>query len=206
MNNNRYRCLLSNNTCTTPVASAAAILTVRVVPVVGLTAAPLSTLLPGETTTLTAAPAASTGGTISTTWTLNNNTIPVTGNTVQVTVANLGSYQVGIRETWPSSLFCSSLSPVVTITANVSDRLFIFPSPNDGNFSVSYYNTGGASTQRRIRIVDSKGAAVFDKIFAVSGPYTIIPVNLMRASRGLYYVIVGDAAGKKLAEGKVHVR
>ena len=70
----------------------------------------------------------------------------------------------------------------------------------------SYYNTGGASTQRRIRIVDSKGAAVFDKTFAVAGPYTIIPVNLMQASRGLYYVIVGDAAGKKLAEGKVHVR
>jgi hypothetical protein len=206
MNNNRYRCLLSNNTCTTPVASAAAILTVRVVPTVGLSAAPLLTLLPGETTTLTAAPSASTGGTISTTWTMGNNPISVSGNSLLVNVSNLGAYQVGIRETWPSSLFCSSLSPVVTITANVSGRLFIFPSPNDGNFSVSYYNAGGASTQRRIRIMDSKGAVVFDKLFPIAGPYTIIPVNLTQASRGLYYVVVGDAAGQKLAEGKVHVR
>lgn len=206
MNNNRYRCLLSNNTCTTPVASAAAILTVRVVPTVGLTAAPLTTLLPGETTTLTATPSASTGGTISTTWSLGTATIPVTGNSLLLNVNNLGAYQVAIRETWPSSLFCSSLSPVVTITANVSDRLFIFPSPNDGNFSVSYYNAGLTNTQRRIRVIDSKGAVVFDQLFAISGPYTIIPVNLTRASRGLYYVVVGDAAGQKLAEGKVHVR
>ena len=140
MNNNRYRCLLSNNTCTTPVASAAAILTVRVVPTVGLTAAPLTTLLPGQTTTMTATPSSSTGGTITTTWTLGTSTIPVTGNNLLVNVSDLGAYQVAIRETWPSNLFCSSLSPVVTITANVSDRLFIFPSPNDGNFSVSYYN------------------------------------------------------------------
>jgi len=206
LNNNQYRCLLSNNTCTAPVASNAAILTVRVVPTVGLTAAPLSTLLPGETTTLTATPSASTGGTISTTWTMDNNPISASGNSLLVNVSNLGAYQVGIRETWPSSLFCSSLSPVVTITANVSDRLFIFPSPNDGNFSVSYYNTGGVSTQRRIRVMDAKGALVFDKVFPVSGPYTIIPVNLTQASRGLYYVVVGDAAGKKLAEGKMHVR
>lgn len=206
MNNNRYRCLLSNNTCTTPVASAAAILTVRVVPTVGLTAAPLTTLLPGQTTTLTATPSTSTGGTITTTWTLGTTTIPVTGNNLLVNVNDLGAYQVAIRETWPSNLFCSSLSPVVTITANVSDRLFIFPSPNDGNFSVSYYNAGLSNTQRRIRVIDGKGAVVFDQLFAISGPYTIIPVNLTRASRGLYYVVVGDAAGQKLAEGKVHVR
>jgi len=94
----------------------------------------------------------------------------------------------------------------LAVLEDVSDRLFIFPSPNDGNFSVSYYNTGGVSTQRRIRVMDAKGALVFDKVFPVSGPYTIIPVNLTQASRGLYYVVVGDAAGKKLAEGKMHVR
>jgi len=155
---------------------------------------------------VTANPSASTGGTISTTWTLGSNPVVVTGNSLLVNVNNLGAYQVGIRETWSSNLFCASLSPVVTITANISDRLFIFPSPNDGNFSVSYYNAGLSNTQRRIRVIDSKGAVVFDKLFPIAGPYTIIPVNLTQASRGLYYVVVGDAAGQKLAEGKVHVR
>ena len=206
MSNNRYRCQLSNNTCTTPVSSAAAVLTVRVVPAIGLTAAPLTSLLPGQTTTLTATPSGTTGGTISTTWTLDNNPLTVAGNTYTATVNNLGAYQAGIRETWASGLFCSALSPVVTLSANVSDRLFIFPSPNDGNFTVSYYNNGNAGAQRRIVVFDSKGGRVFDKQFPISGPYTLIPVNLVQASRGIYYVSVGDAAGKKLAEGKVHVR
>lgn len=212
MNNNRYRCLLSNNTCTTPVASNAAVLTVRVVPAVGLTAAPLTSLLPGQTTTLTATPSASTGGSIRVSWYFNGNLFTNTGNTYSADVSNLGPYQVKIAEVWPNpggmggGLACTSESPVVTITANVSDRLFIFPSPNDGNFSVSYYNAGLTNTQRRIRVMDSKGSVVFDQLFAISGPYTIIPVNLTRASRGLYYVVVGDAAGQKLADGKVHVR
>ena len=212
MNNNRYRCLLSNNTCTTPVASADAILTVRVVPTVGLTAAPLTSLLPGQTTTLTATPSASTGGSIRLSWSFNGSVFTNNANTYIADVSNLGQYQVRVTEVWPNpggvggGLGCFSESPIVTITANVSDRLFIFPSPNDGNFSVSYYNTGGVSTQRRIRVMDAKGALVFDKVFPVSGPYTIIPVNLTQASRGLYYVVVGDAAGKKLAEGKMHVR
>lgn len=48
MNNNRYRCALSNATCPISVYSAAAILTVRQLPSVGLTAAPLTSLLPGK--------------------------------------------------------------------------------------------------------------------------------------------------------------
>jgi hypothetical protein len=127
-------------------------------------------------------------------------------NTYTATVNGLGDYQASIRETWPSGLFCSALSQVVTITANVSSRLFIFPSPNDGNFTVSYYNAGGANSSRQLVIVDAKGAIVFKRGFPIGGPYTLLPVDLSNAARGIYYVIVGDAAGNKLIEGKVHVR
>jgi hypothetical protein len=95
---------------------------------------------------------------------------------------------------------------VVTITANVSTRLFIFPSPNDGNFTVSYYNAGGGNTSRQLLIYDSKGAVVMKRAFPIGGPYTLLPVDLSNAARGIYYVVVGDAAGTKLIEGKVHVR
>jgi hypothetical protein len=47
---------------------------------------------------------------------------------------------------------------------------------------------------------------VFDRNFPITGAYTLIPIGLDRASRGIYYVVVGDIGGKKLAEGKVHVR
>ena len=206
MNNNRYRCQLSNATCATPVNSGAAILTVRQLPSVGLTAAPLTSLLPGHTTTLTATPSTSTGGTLSTAWTYNTNPLAVAGNTYVVNVEKTGNYQVGISESWPGGLVCANASPVVTINAPASSRLFIFPSPNDGRFSVSYYNAGGNNTQRQIMIYDAKGAAVYSRKFSIAGPYTLLNIDLRQANTGIYFVVVGDAQGKKLAEGKVHVR
>lgn len=205
MSNNRYRCQLWNNTCTTPVNSGAAVLTVRAIPSIGLSASPLTSLTPGQSTTITATASGSTGGTVSVNWTYNSSPLTVSGNSYLADVTGLGSYQASIRETWPGGLFCSATSPVVTITANVSDKLFIFPSPNDGNFSVSYYNSSSTAVQRTITVFDSRGARVFDKRFSISGPYTIIPVNLTGASRGIYYVVVSDANGKRLIDGKVHV-
>jgi hypothetical protein len=208
MTGNRYRALLSNSSCTTPTISNAAILTVHQLPGVTLTASPLTSLLPGQTTTLTATPTASTGGTLSTAW-LFNGVVPVppiTGNTYVVDITKVGTYQVRIDEAWPSGLFCSSLSQVVTINATTSNRLFIFPSPNDGRFTVSYINNGGATTKRAIAIFDSKGALAYNRLFDITGTYTLLPIDMRQASRGIYYVVVGDATGKKLADGKVHIR
>ncbi|MEY3324663.1 MAG: hypothetical protein RLZ11_977 [Bacteroidota bacterium] len=207
MNGNRYRCLVSSNTCSTPVASAAALLTVRVVPTVTLTAAPYTSLLPGQSTTLTATTSTSTGGVISTNWTQNSQPYTPSSSLSNVSGINdLGVYQVGIRETWPSGLFCSALSQTVTITANVSNRLFIFPSPNDGNFTVSYYYGQATSATRQLNIYDGKGALVYRESFSVAGPYTLLPVDLRQHARGIYYIVIGDAAGNKLIQGKVHVR
>ena len=206
LNGNRYRCQMTTATCLVPFSSNAALLTVRQLPTVTLSASPLTSLLPGQQTTLTAAPSASTGGVLSTLWFLDNVQVPNIGNTRLVNVEQVGTYKVRVQETFGSGITCASESANLVIDAKVSDRLFIFPSPNDGRFTVSYYNNGGNSTQRRIIIVDAKGARVYDKMFPVNGPYTLIPVDLRVASRGIYLVLVGDATGKKLAEGKVHVR
>jgi hypothetical protein len=203
---NQYRCLLSNATCPAQATSTAAVLTVRQQPTITLSAAPLTGLLPGKTTTLTANPSAPTGGTYSYTWTLNNTPVTVTGNSMVVDITKVGSYQATVRETWPGGLTCSASSSAVNIIALASDKLFIFPSPNDGNFQVSYYNASGTNSQRRILIYDSKGSLVFDRTFPIAGAYTLIPVNLTRGSRGIYYVLVGNMNGEKLAEGRVHVR
>jgi hypothetical protein len=180
---------------------------VRLQPTIGLTAS-LSSLLPGKISVLTATPSATTGGTITTNWLFNGvaPVPPITGNTYSADVEHVGTYQVGIQETWPGGLVCSNLSPVVTITADPSDRLFIFPSPNDGNFTVSYYNNGGASTKRTIAISDSKGSIVYYRQFNITGAYTLIGIDLKTDNTGIYYVVVGDANGKKLATGKVHVK
>jgi len=206
LDGNRYRCQMSTATCVVPLSSNAALLTVRQLPTVTLSASPLTELLPGQLTTLTAVPSASTGGVLSTLWFLNNTQVPNAGNTRLVNVEQTGAYKVRVQETFGSGITCASESSELVIGAKVSDRLFIFPSPNDGRFTVSYYNNGGNSTQRRIIVVDAKGSRVYDRLFPVTGPYTLIPVDLRVASRGIYIVLVGDAAGNKLAEGKVHVR
>ncbi|MEQ1675428.1 MAG: hypothetical protein ABL876_01930 [Chitinophagaceae bacterium] len=205
MNNNRYRCQLSNATCTIPATSGNALLTVRQLPTVALSATPLTSLLPGQLTTLTATPSASTGGTLTTGWYKNGTVFANTGNTYVVNVEKIGSYQVRIQEAFPGGLVCANQSADILIEAGISKKLFIFPSPNDGKFTVSYYNNGGTSTERTIVVFDSKGTQVYSGKFTVSGPYTLIPVSLQAANTGLYFIVVSDVSGNKLAEGKVHV-
>ena len=206
MSGNLYRSLLSNTSCIVATVSNAALLTVRQLPTVTLVAAPLTSLLPGQTTTLTATPSASTGGTLTISWIKNGTAFSNTGNTYIANVEAIGTYNVNIQEAFSSGLVCSNQSGPVVIAATASSKLFIFPSPNDGNFTVSYYNESGASTQRKITIFDSKGAMVYNRQFSITGPYTLIPVSLAGGNRGIYYVLVGDAGGNKLADGKVHVR
>jgi Metallo-peptidase family M12B Reprolysin-like/Secretion system C-terminal sorting domain len=206
LSGNQYRAVLTNTTCTAPVASAAVVLTVRQLPTVGLTAAPYLSLLPGQSTTLTATPSAQTTGTLTTSWTRNGTPITNAGNTRVVNVENIGTYRINIQEVFSTGRVCSNQSADVVIDATASSRLFIFPSPNNGQFTVSYYNNGGSSTTRTVTLYDSKGSRVHYKSFPVAGLYTLIPIDVRSAQKGIYYVVVGDAAGKKLAEGKVVVQ
>ncbi len=205
MNGNLYHCLLSTPACAGAAVSNAGSLTVHQLPSVGLSASPLTSLLPGQITTLTATPSASTGGTLSTTWWVNGTLSSITGNTYQVNVEKIGGYQVKIQESWPDGSVCANQSSVITIDAKASSNLFIFPSPNDGTCTVSYYNSTGASTNRTVTVFDSKGAKVYHAKFPVSGPYTLMGVKISPAQRAVYYVVISDANGKKLAEGKVLV-
>lgn len=204
-NGQRYRCLLSSATCSAPVNSAVALLTVRQNPTVNLVASPLTSLLPGQTTTLTASPSATTGGALSYSWYFNTNSFANAGNTYLVNVEKIGSYQARIQEAWAGGLVCTGQSAIVNITAPPSQKLFIFPSPNDGRFTVSYYNAGGNSLNRNIVIYDSKGARIFQQKFSIVGPYTLLNIDIRPAQKAIYYVVVLDEAGGKLVDGKVMV-
>ncbi len=198
-----YRVQLSNTTCTAPTTSASAVLTVRQLPTVGLTAS-LSSLLPGQTSLLTATPSAQTAGVLTTTWLYNGTAVANAGNTRTVNVEQIGTYRVTIQEVF-SGVTCSNQSADVVIDATVSNKLFIFPTPNDGNFTVSYYNNGSNNSSRTIIVYDAKGNKAYSRQFPITGPYTLIPINMSNAARGIYFVVVGDAAGKRLAEGKVQI-
>jgi hypothetical protein len=202
LNNNRYRVLFSNTICTATTPSTGALLTVNARPTVTLSA-PQSNILPGQTILITAAilPVA-TGFDIS--WYKNDVLIPgVTGNTYLVDSVEVGAYKVKIVN---QATGCNNESNELVIGASSSDRLFIFPNPNNGQFSLSYFNASGTSTQQTIRVYDDHGMLVYAAKVSVTGPYTIFTVNLKQVARGVYLVVVGDAAGKRLAKEKIIIR
>jgi hypothetical protein len=202
MNNNRYRALLSNPTCTTPTPSNGAILTVNARPTVALSASPYTNLFPGLITTLTAAIVPSATG-FNITWNRNGTVIPgVAGTTYTTGVTGLGDYRVDIVNTTTG---CNNQSNVLRIADSASSRLFIYPSPNDGHFTVAYYNSGGASIQRSITVYDDHGARMYSAGFVVTGPYQLLDINIKPAARGVYILVIGDVSGKKLADGKLIV-
>lgn len=200
MNNFRYRCVLDATTCTTPAISNAARLTIIARPMVMLSAASYTSLLPGLSTTLTATILPSADG-FDINWYRNGTLLPgVNGTTYTADAMKVGDYRVEIVNNVTG---CNNQSQLVTIKDSASKKLFIFPNPNNGQFSVAYYNPGGNNTQQIITIYDAKGARVYSKKFSVSGPYQLHDIDLRTASRGVYVVLIGDAGGTKLAEGKV---
>jgi hypothetical protein len=199
MNGNLYRVVITGAAPCGSVNSAGAALNVTPQPVI--TASPFTSLLPGRSTTLSVNVSPAPDLTFA--WTLNGNPLAgATGNSVVATVTDLGNYQVTITNT-TTGVSCQS--QVRNIKDSASSKLFIFPSPNNGQFTVSYYNPTGASTSRTVTIYDSRGARVYNRRFTISGPYTLIPVDLRPAQGGIYQVVVGDAGGNKLISGKVMV-
>jgi hypothetical protein len=138
-------------------------LSVRKIPVVALVANPVTGLLPGATTHLNAN-VTSTGGTISYNWFYNSAPLSFSGNQYEVDIEKIGNYRVTVMESWAGGPVCSATSSLVTIQALASNKLFVFPSPNDGRFEVAYYNETGNQAQRHLTIVNASGQKVFDKV------------------------------------------
>ncbi len=200
-NNSQYRVFVIGQ-CNVTV-SEATLLTVHRLPIVNLAASPLTNLTPGLTTTLTATASPSAGGVVSITWFKDDTPITVPGTTLTVDVTGLGNYKVKVEEAWPDGNICVSESPIVAITGQPSTNLFIYPSPNNGQFKVSYYNSAGGNTKQTVIVYDAKGAKVYHKLFTFSGPYELHDIDLRGKAKGVYFVVIGDANGKKIIDGKV---
>ncbi|RYE05175.1 MAG: T9SS type A sorting domain-containing protein, partial [Sphingobacteriales bacterium] len=205
MNGNRYRALLANGICTSPVETNTAdpaILTVNARPTVALTASPFTNVLPGQATTISAAINPTPTG-FDITWTKNDQLLPgITGTSYLVDSVEVGNYKVRIVN---QATGCNNESNVLTIGTTASSNLFIFPTPNNGQFTVSYYNSTGAAGKQTLAIYDTRGQRVYNAQVNVNGPYTLHNVNLTGSSRGIYYVVIGDGSGKKITEGKIMI-
>ncbi|MGC4101782.1 reprolysin-like metallopeptidase [Ferruginibacter sp.] len=201
-NSYRYQALLSNATCATPAVSTASVLTVNVLPTATITA-DKTDLQAGQTATITAATTPATGLNIA--WYKDNVLIPgATSNTYTVSVNNLGVYKVVVTDQATGT--CINQSNLITMAALPSNKLFVFPNPNDGQFKVTYYNSPGTTTTQGITVYDRMGRKVYDNVFPVTQEYQLHQIDLRRFSKGLYFVVLRDASGKKIKSAEVFVK
>lgn len=201
MNNNRYRVLVSAPPCSGSLTSSAAILTVNPLPIVTISASDVS-LTPGQTTTITATsnPAATSYA-----WTLNGAAITGTTNTQTAGIDQLGDYQATATDVNG----CVNKSNVLTIDAEASDKLWIYPNPTSGKFQVRLYYASAVSEKRVITIYNLQGQSVMSKEFNLvqSTPaYLEMDFDLSHVGRGTYVVKVAHKYTHKVISGLVVIQ
>ncbi len=199
MNGYQYRALITGTAPCAAINSNSAILNVTPQPVISASA---TALLAGQQTTLTVNVTPAPG--LSFAWYLNAVLQPATGNSLIATVNSLGSYRVIV-----TSATGSCQSELIDITALPSTKLFVFPSPNDGRFTVSYYTAGASNTNKTkqsITIYDSYGRRVHTQEYEVTQPYQLHPIDMRRNGSGVYFIVLREANGNKIKTGEVVVR
>ncbi len=202
LNGNRYRLNASGAPCGGIISSNSALLDVKPLPVVVLTAASYSNITPYIRTTLFTT--VSPPGNYTYQWIRDGVVVPaLTADRFAVTVDDFGVYEVIVTDI---NTGCNSKkSNTAKIDFAASGELFIYPNPSSGQFQVrylSYTNNVG----RTLNIYDSKGARVYTKAYTTAGAYTKMDVNLNNAASGVYLVELKDNKGKRLATGKIAIK
>ena len=197
--NRKYRSVLTVSACSSTVTSGVATLTVNPLPVVVIEAGPYTQIRPGLTTTLTAAVSPNAAATYQ--WYKNGVAVPgADEQRLVVGVDDLGEYTVSVNDV--NGCGGTAVSSIV-ISAAASDIMFIYPSPNTGQFQVRYQSLDGNLFPRTLTIYDSKGSQVYSKIYDINAPYSKMEVDLSNHGKGIYRVELGDRNGKRIKTGSV---
>jgi Secretion system C-terminal sorting domain/Ig-like domain CHU_C associated len=134
-------------------------------------------------------------------WSKENVLIPApNANRITVLANDAGNYKVTV--TAPTGCVVVS-SSAFTPSANVPQTLFIFPNPNTGIFNVAYNNGAANLTARTLNVYDALGQRIFSQNYAVNVPFGNMKVDISKYAKGIYYVELKDANGKKLGSAAV---
>ena len=196
MNANFYRCVITG-LCTT-VISNHALLTVHPLPTIVLSALPFASILPPQTTSILAQ-VNPQGGTYS--WTYNGSPLTsATSNTVpNINIDRIGAYQLVYRD--PNG--CVNTSSVLNIGATPSYKLWVYPNPNTGKFTIRYYNPTGE--QVTVKVYGPLGQQLYEKKLTLGVAYSNISVDLGKPPAGVYTVRVFGTSNVYITEQKVVV-
>ncbi len=196
----RYRVIATAAPCAGSVTSTiVGQLTVNPLPAITIAAGDVS-LVPGQTTTVTATPSPAGA-----TWVWRRNGALIGGannNTRAATVDSIGTYQVTVTD----GNGCVGTSNSLVIGTEASDRLWIYPNPSSGVFQVRlFYRIGNVINDKRVvSVYTSNGDLVARKEFAldnVTNPYLKMEFDLSRSAPGTYVVKVADRFSGQIVSG-----
>jgi len=198
LNGNRYRCVATVLSCGS-ITSAPAILTVYALPVVTISVAPIDQLKPGITTYVTAG---SVPSPVNYVWKFNNTIIQgANTRSVLADVNGIGKYNVTVTDING----CSNTSPDLDVKALSSDKLFIYPNPNNGQFTVRWYSYW-IFEKFVVTITSASGSVVAKKVFNTNNNYYPMQFDLRGLATGIYMVHVFDEYTGTEAVGKVFIQ
>ncbi|MEO6405902.1 MAG: T9SS type A sorting domain-containing protein, partial [Ferruginibacter sp.] len=126
-----------------------------------------------------------------------------TGSFFNATVDDFGDYAVVVTDL---NTGCSNTTNRVTLKDSVSNILFIYPNPSNGQFIVRYYSPNSTNLVRTLNVYDSKGSRVYTKAYNITRTYDRMDVNLDNAASGVYLVELKDDKGSRIAAAKVRIK
>ncbi|MBS1510526.1 MAG: zinc-dependent metalloprotease [Bacteroidetes bacterium] len=186
--------------CIKPLTGSVTVV-VNPLPALTFSASPYTKIYPGLLTILTAN-ASSAATPINYAWFKNNIAFANNASTYTVGIAGLGNYKVAVTD----ANGCSVQSQVITITDSANAKLFVYPNPNTGQFTVTYYNPGGFTAKQIITIFSAKGEKVYTNVFTTTQAYQLFNVDLRKNGAGIYYVILSDANGNRIKTSQVLIQ
>ncbi len=209
MSGNRYQAIVTGAAPCAAQTSRIATLTVNPLPVIVISAAPYTSLLPGLQTTLSSTVTPNPVTTYS--WIRNGTVLTnpslgvVSGigtGSLKLDVDGQGDYQLRVTDVNG----CTNISNTITIKDSASGKCFIYPNPTSGVFQVRYYSVAGNVLPRTLTIYDAKGDRVYTKYYAIGRPYDRMDVDMRAYGKGLYWVEIGDLNGNRLTMCRVVIQ
>ncbi|HMU46300.1 MAG TPA: HYR domain-containing protein [Chitinophagaceae bacterium] len=188
MNTQSYRVVITG-LCTTVISNHATLYVNRL-PSIQLFATPTPVLLPGQTTTITASTNPSGG---SYAWFFNGSQIATSSSLSGIGVDGIGTYHLVYTD--PNG--CVNTSSDLVVSGAPSGDMWVYPNPNQGEFTVRYYNS--ANEPATVNVYDSRGAKVYQSSTVTGSPYSDIHIKLPTLTpSGGYLVELVNGSGKRI--------
>lgn len=206
MNNNLYQVVVTTAPCAATVTSNAVKLTVNALPVITI-ASPITQLVPGRATTISATTTPGPLTPASFSWTRDAVAVAgATTSTLAVDIDKIGTYRATVTDVNG----CVGTSNNLVIGTEASDRLWLYPNPTDGLFQVRlYFPNFNVSERREVSVWNANGQMVARKsLDFVRGmsPYSQVNFDLTGVAPGTYLVKVTDKSTSRITSGLIVIQ